>query len=100
MRALMQPMQARIGSFLRAATGRSRSGFPGRRFSLESFQGLAGSDDQFVRAFQHLSVNNLVDPMASLGRAEAQLTVPRGCEEQAVPVEAPAAEYASHFQPV
>jgi hypothetical protein len=38
--------------------------------------------------------------MAALARAEAQLTLPRGREEQAVPVEAPAAEYASHFQPV
>lgn len=96
----MQPKQVRIGRFLRAATRRSKSRFPGRRFSLESFQGLAGSDDKFVRAFQHLAVNNLVDPMASLARAEAQLTVPRCCEEEAVAVEAPAAEYASHFQPV
>ena len=49
---------------------------------------------------QHFPVNNLVDPMAALARAEAQLTLPRRCEEQAVTVEAPAAEYATHFQPV
>jgi len=89
-----------IGSFLLAAMRRSGSRFPGRRFSLESFQDLAGSDDQLVRAPQHFLVNNLVDPMGALARAEAELTLPRGCEEEAVPVEAPAAEYASRFQPV
>jgi hypothetical protein len=96
----MQPLAARIGSFLPTAMRRPGSSFPGCRFSLESFQDLAGSNDQVVRAAQHLPVNNLVDPMAALARAEAQLTIPRGCEEEAVPVEAPATEYASHFQPV
>jgi hypothetical protein len=93
-------LAAWTGSFLPVAMRRSGSGFPGRRFSLKSFQDLACSDDQLVRVAQHFPVNNLVDPMAALARAEAQLTLPRRCEEQAVPVEAPAAEYASHFQPV
>ena len=86
--------------FLPAAMRRSGSRFPGCRLSLESFQDFAGSDGQLVRPGQHLPVNNLVDPMAALARPEAQLTLPRGCEEEAAPVEAPAAEYASHFQPV
>jgi hypothetical protein len=79
---------------------RSGATFPGRRFSLKSFQDLASGDDQLIRAAQHFAVNNLVDPVAALAGAEAELTLPRRCEEQAVPVEAPAAEYASDFQPV
>jgi hypothetical protein len=47
-----------------------------------------------------MSRYNLVDPMAALACAEAQLALPRRGKEQAVPVEAPAAEYASGFQPV
>jgi hypothetical protein len=96
----MQPLAAWTGSFLPTVMRRSGSRFPGRRFFLEPFEDLAGRNDQVVRAVQHLPVNNLVDPMAALARAKAQLTLPRGCEEEAVPVEAPAAEYASHFQPV
>ena len=71
--------------FLPAAMRRSGSRFPGCRLFLESFQDLAGSDDQLVRPVQHLPVNNLVDPMAALARPEAQLTLPRGCEEEAAP---------------
>ena len=36
--------------------------------------------------------------MATLAGTEAELALPRGCEEQAALVEAPAAEHAPHFQ--
>jgi hypothetical protein len=38
--------------------------------------------------------------VAGLPGAEAELALPRGREKQAALVEAPAAEHASHFQPL
>src|ERR1700729_196388 len=85
---------------LPAAPRRPGSRFPGRGFSLKSFQDLAGRDDQLVRVAKQVPVDDLVDPAAALAGAEAQLALPRRGEQQAVPVEAPAAEDAPGLQPV
>ena len=58
----------------------------------------AGSADKLVRAAKQLSVNSFIYPVATLPGAEAELALPRGCEEQAALVEAPAAEHTPHFQ--
>jgi hypothetical protein len=80
---------------------RSRSAFAGpgrRRFRRKPGQDPAGSADKLVRAAEQLSVNSLIDPVTALACAEAELALPRGREQQAALVEAPAAEHAPHLQ--
>lgn len=78
---------------------RSRSALAGsRRFGLEPGEDLAGSADKLVRVAQQLPVNGFVYPVTALAGAEAELPFPCACEEQAAPVEAPAAEHAPHVQ--
>jgi hypothetical protein len=69
-----------------------------RRFGLEPREDLAGNADKLVRAAQHLPVSNLIYPVTALASTEAKLTLPRGCEQQAAPVEAPAAKHPSHLE--
>jgi hypothetical protein len=81
----------------------SRCAFAGsssRRFGLESGEDPAGSADKLVRAAKQLPVNDFVYPVTALASSEAELALPRGGEEQATPIEAPAAEHAPHFQAV
>jgi len=86
---------------LSPATRCARSGFAGpgsRWFGLEPCEDLAGNADKLVRAAQQLSVSDFIYPVMALAGAEAKLTLPRGCEQQAAAVEAPAAEHAAHLQ--
>ena len=72
---------------------------PGNRwFGLKPREDPAGNADKLVGAAQQLSVNDFIYPVTALASAEAKLTLPRGCKQQAAPVEAPAAEHASHLQ--
>ena len=64
---------------------------------LEPRQDPAGNADKLVGTPEQFSVDNFIDPVTALASTEAKLTLPRGGEQQAAPVEAPAAEYASHL---
>lgn len=54
--------------------------------------------DQLAGAAQQFPVSNLIYPVTALAGAEAKFTLPRGREQQATPVETPAAEHTPHLQ--
>jgi hypothetical protein len=74
------------------------AGSGGRRFRIEPGEDAARGADKLVRPAEQFPVNGLVHPAAALAGAEAELALPRGREQQAAPVETPAAEHAPHFQ--
>ena len=74
------------------------AGAGSRWFGFKPREDPAGNADKLVGAAQQLSVNNVIYPVMALASPEAKLTLPRGCEQQAAPVEAPAADHASHLQ--